>query len=322
MPQIKCWKTILRSNITNKEELAHYLCLTEDQKKKIITSKFTLNLPLRLAAKIQKSSIDDPLFRQFVPLDDELIDANNFISDPVGDNLCKLTPKLLHKYQGRVLLVCTSACAMHCRFCFRQNYDYLVSEKSFIRELELIASDSTISEVILSGGDPLSLPDRVLKELLDGISQIHHIKRIRFHTRFPIGIPERINADFLGILSKVPQQIWFVAHCNHVRELDQDVLFSLNSLKKLGVNLLSQTVLLKDVNDTIDDLKQLFEKLVDNGIMPYYLHQLDRVKGTTHFEVEEEKGKRLIQGLAKVLPGYAVPKYVREISGEPNKTPL
>ncbi len=211
---------------------------------------------------------------------------------------------------------------MHCRYCFRQNFDYETTLKTFEKELECIAQDSTLQEVILSGGDPLSLSDQVLKSILVELSAIPHVKRVRFHTRFPVGIPERIDADFLDIFTQIPLQVWFVIHANHPDELDADVLASLKSLQKLGIAVLNQSVLLQGVNDQISILKELSEKLVNHGILPYYLHQLDRVQGTAHFEVAEEHGKALIQALTGQLSGYAVPKYVREIPGESNKTGL
>jgi EF-P beta-lysylation protein EpmB len=285
-------------------------------------TSFPLNLPFRLASKIAKRTLEDPILKQFLPLQLESKITPGFIQDPVGDSLCRKETKLLHKYQGRVLLVCTSACAMHCRYCFRQNFDYDVKCKTFENEIAMIAQDSSIHEVILSGGDPLSLSDHLLEKLLQSISAISHVKRIRFHSRFPIGVPERIDASFLNLLKGLRPQIWFVIHTNHPKELDEDVLSHLQLLKNMGVLVLNQSVLLKDVNDTVETMVELCEKLVDHGILPYYLHQLDRVQGAAHFEVNQEKGLYLIQEIAKQLPGYAVPKFVKEIAGEPNKTPL
>ena len=281
--------------------------------------RFVLNLPFRLAAKIQKKNLDDPILRQFVPLQDEEVMDPNFKKDPVADALSCKTPKLLHKYAGRVLLVVTSACAMHCRYCFRQNFAYDSSHKEFEHELDFIAKDSSIHEVILSGGDPLSLDDQILDSVLQRIAAIPHVRKIRFHTRFPVGIPERIDAPFLAVLEKVPIQMWFVIHANHPRELDSDVLAALKIIQKLGIPVLNQSVLLKGVNDNADILIELSKKLSDHGIIPYYLHQLDQVQGAAHFEVKEDQGLDLISALKIQLPGYAVPKYVREIPGMPSK---
>jgi EF-P beta-lysylation protein EpmB len=220
------------------------------------------------------------------------------------------------------LLICTSACAMHCRYCFRQNFDYETENKGFAEELAMIAEDSSLHEILLSGGDPLSLSNTSLKALIEALAKIPHLKRLRFHTRFPIGIPERIDDEFLDILEKTRFQTWFVIHTNHPQELDKDIFQALKKVQKLGIPVLNQTVLLKGVNDNLETLKKLCETLVDQGILPYYLHQLDRVQGSHHFEVAEERGHELIEELLKEIAGYAVPKYVREISGEPSKTPL
>lgn len=317
------WRQIQRQNFTRIDPLADFLELSDGQRQQLLTKpRFVLNLPLRLAKKIAKGTLEDPILRQFVPLQDEMVRTPDFLEDPVGDKLFRLESKLLSKYEGRVLLVCTSACAMHCRYCFRQNFEYESQNKTFTKEIELIAKDPTIHEVILSGGDPLSLSDEVLEGLLHQLAGIPHINRIRFHTRFPIGIPERISPNFLNIIASIPKQIWFVIHANHPLELDADVIHHVKQLQRLGCTVLNQAVLLKGVNDELDVLKALCEKLVDHGILPYYLHQLDRVQGAAHFEVSEEKGRELIQELAKSLPGYAVPKYVREIAGEFSKTPL
>ncbi len=313
------WREIQKTNFRSLEKLAAFLEVDPEQLSS--SPRFALNLPLRLAKKIEKNSLSDPLFRQFVPLPEENEKLPNFSSDPVQDaSFCK-TDKLLQKYQGRALILTTSACAMHCRFCFRQNFDY--AEKSaFEEEIALIQKDPTIAEIILSGGDPLSLSDRVLSSLLKSLSAIEHIKVIRFHTRFPIGIPERIDESFLSILASSTKQIVFVLHANHPTEFDADVFSSLKTIQKLGIPTLLQTVLLKGVNDDLSTLQALFELSSQNGIIPYYLHQLDRVAGSAHFEVSTEKGKELIERLRAFLPGYAIPSYVQEIPKEKNKTPL
>lgn len=317
------WRQILRLNFTHWEKLADFLLLSEDQKQKILPkSSFGLNLPLRLAKKISKGSLNDPILKQFLPMLEETYSSEGFVHDPVGDQLCRREAKLLHKYEGRVLLVTTSACAMHCRYCFRQNFDYDSKNRSFSPEIQQIKQDASIHEVILSGGDPLSLGDAELQVLLRSVAEIPHVRRIRFHTRFPIGIPERIDESFLKLLAGIDRQIFFVIHANHPNELDEEIFSHLNSLKKLGVVLLNQAVLLKGINDDPETLKTLCEMLADRGILPYYLHQLDRVQGAAHFEVNEDKGIELIKAISQKLSGYAVPRYVREISGEPGKTPI
>ena len=214
----------------------------------------------------------------------------------------------------------TSACAMHCRYCFRKNYPYETADKHYENELESLRQDETIQEIILSGGDPLSLSNESLDQLLSRLQEIPHIKRIRFHSRFPIGIPERIDEEFLQLLKKFTFQFWFIVHVNHPVELDEDVLNALSHIRKLGVPVLNQAVLLKGVNDQEAILEALFRKLANHGIFAYYLHQLDKVQGSAHFEVSKERGLELIRHLEQSLPGYAVPKYVQEIQGEPSKT--
>src|ERR1700722_4508974 len=282
------WRQILRSNFKNWTLFSDFLELDALQRTAILPNpRFSLNLPRRIAQKIEKKTLKDPLLKQFLPLVEENVYTSHFSLDPVGDHLCQKTEKLIQKYHGRVLLTCTSACAMHCRYCFRQNFDYQCKDKTFNNEIEFIRGDSSIREVILSGGDPLSLPDDILSLLLTQFNDIPHLKLLRFHTRFPVGIPERINPSFLEMLTKSRQQIWFVLHVNHPRELDKDIFNAMKELQKAGAVILSQSVLLKEVNDSIETLQDLCEILIDHGIFPYYLHQLDKVQGAAHFEVEE-----------------------------------
>lgn len=314
------WRQIQRQNITRLDQLLDFLKISSTSL--CVDSKFPINIPLRLAKKMPKGTLDDPLIRQFVPLRDENHISPGFTDDPVGDLGCQRSPKLLHKYQGRVLLVTSSACAMHCRYCFRKEFPYETEVKDFANELNLIAQDDSISEVILSGGDPLSLSDARLQSLFEAIGAIPHIRRIRIHSRFPIGIPERITPELLEIFSSSKKQIYFVTHTNHPRELDQDIFAAFQQLQRLGITVLNQAVLLQGVNDDFATLHQLLETLCDHGILPYYLHQLDRVQGTAHFEVPIEKGKQLIEQLRNSLPGYAVPNYVQDLPGFESKKSL
>lgn len=321
--QVELWKKIQRENFTHWGRLAEYLCLSEEDRKELIVhQQFPLNLPARLAAKIDKGTLNDPIFKQFIPTTQENVQKEEFVLDPVGDSLSQKAPKLIHKYQGRVLLVCTSACAMHCRYCFRKNFDYAVLEKGFAEELEYIRRDSSIREVILSGGDPLSLQDKALEGLVLAITSIPHVKHLRIHSRFLIGIPERITAPFLEIFRKLPVQKWFVIHTNHPKELDADVESAIKSLQRAGFQVLNQSVLLRGVNDSADILTELSQRLIDIGVIPYYLHQLDKVSGSHHFEVSSEQGKVLVAEMRQRLPGYAVPEFVQEIAGEESKTPI
>lgn len=319
---IPLWRQILRTNITRFAPLVEYLELSPELQKKILQNpRFSINLPLRLAAKIRKNTLDDPLLRQFVPLDDELVSIPGFTPEPLQEQEFRKTKKILHKYQGRALLVTTSACAMHCRFCFRQNFPYETEEKGFEEELAYIAQDPTLSEIILSGGDPLSLTDQTLASLFNSLNQISHVKRIRFHTRFPIGIPERIDISFLELLASSQKQIFFVIHCNHPRELDADVVSALKKIQNLGIPVLNQCVLTKGVNDDEKTLLALSEALLQAGIIFYYLHELDLVQGAGHFALPETRGPQLIRYLQENTSGFGVPRLVREIPGQPSKTP-
>lgn len=313
------WKSILRQNFTDVKKLQKFLELPEEFFEEILYApSFRLNLPLRLAKKIEKNSVNDPLFLQFFPIKSR--GSKNFFKEPLQEGSVQKKPKLLHKYQGRALLLVSSACAMHCRYCFRQNFPYEKKSSGYEKELEYIRQDPSIHEVILSGGDPLSLDDQKLSSLLDAIDTIDHVKMVRFHTKFPIGIPERITPSFLQILRKSQKQIVFVIHINHVKEWDQDIQESLKKIASLGIPLLSQTVLLKRVNDKPPVLYKLFSTLSQNGVLPYYLHFLDPVLGAEDFYVSKKEGENLIHFLRSCMPGYAVPRFVQEIPGEKEKT--
>ena len=208
---------------------------------------------------------------------------------------------------------------MHCRYCFRQHYPYAAAY-DYSKELDLIRQDSSIKEIILSGGDPLSLSDHNLGKLISALESIPHLERLRFHSRFPIGIPERITPQLLQKFEGSRLKIWFVIHCNHHLELDEEVLQALSKITTLGIPVLNQGVLLKGVNDNSDTLIKLSETLINHGLIPYYLHQLDKVQGASHFEVSIEKGKSLIKEMRRQLPGFAVPRYVQDTNDRAHKT--
>ncbi len=314
------WRQKLRLNFTKWEPLADFLELGSEERGQILQkSSFRLNLPLRLAEKIAKGRLDDPILRQFLPTLQEEVAVPGFTADPLQEREAQLSPRLLKKYAGRALLVTSSACAMHCRYCFRRHFDYAPFQATFEEELAAINADESLSEILLSGGDPLSLSDEILARLIDGLNKMEHVKRLRFHSRFPIGIPERIDFSFIELLKKSRKQIYFVIHCNHPLELDAEVAASLSKIRSLGIPVLNQAVLLKGVNDSVETLKALSMRLIDEGILPYYLYQLDPVAGSAHFEVEASRGKELVAALARELPGYGVPRYVQEIAGEPSK---
>ncbi|MBX7067191.1 MAG: KamA family radical SAM protein [Parachlamydiales bacterium] len=317
---IPVWRQVQKNNFNRIELLLDFLEMAPDKREKILLRpNFALNIPFRLAAKMEKNSLNDPIFKQFVPLKEES-DTSFGVLEPLEDQNFRKSQKLLKKYRGRALMLATGACAMNCRFCFRQNFPYETEEKSFQQELALIAMDPTISEIILSGGDPLSLSDGSLASLFQALDEIPHLRRIRFHTRFPIGIPERIDDSFLAILSSSSKQVIFIIHCNHPKELDEEVAGALKKIQKLGIPVLNQSVLLKGVNDDERTLLSLCESLVNAGILPYYLHLHDPVRGTGHFDVPEERGLDLIRFLQENLSGYGVPHLVREEPGKPSKT--
>jgi EF-P beta-lysylation protein EpmB len=319
---IPIWRQVQRENFTDIQKLGRFLQLSEENRAQLWkTPRFVLNLPKRLAAKIEKNNLHDPILRQFIPLLDEQIETPGFLPDPVSDKTFQKEKKILHKYPGRALIVATSACAMNCRFCFRQNFPYEITP-DIEATIAYFQNHPHLKEAIFSGGDPLSLPDATLATYLDAFNKIPHLKRIRFHTRFPIGIPERIDPSFLKTLSSSTKQIYFTLHCNHPKELDPDVVSSLRQIARLGIPLLNQAVLLKGVNDNKETQLALSEALVDAGILPYYLHLLDPVQGAAHFLVPDQTGIDLLKHVQEHLSGYGVPRLVREEPGKQSKTYL
>lgn len=267
----------------------------------------------------------DPLLRQVLPVFNEHLPVDGFTADPVGDLAAERQPGVLHKYHGRVLLVLTGACAINCRYCFRRDYPYGTSSatpRQWQATLDAIAADESIGEVILSGGDPLVLDDTLLAEFVAGVEQIAHVKRLRIHTRLPIVIPERVTDKLVGWLNSSRLALVLVLHANHANELDQVVSVAVAKLAETGTLLLNQAVLLRGVNDSTKAQRELCERLVDLRVMPYYLHQLDRVAGAAHFEVPVAEGIEIIHQLRAQLPGYLVPRYVQEVAGEANKRVL
>jgi len=286
---------------------------------------FQLRVPRGYVARMKLGDPHDPLLRQVLPLAQEIIPAAGFTADPVGDSAAAAAPGLLHKYQGRALLVLTGACAVHCRYCFRRHFPYSEGPHGLADwepAIEYLAGDASIHEVILSGGDPLSLVDAQLSRLVERLAEIPHLARLRIHSRWPIVLPERVDDAMLAWLTGTRLTPWMVVHANHANELDDATCAALGRLVSAGVPVLNQAVLLGGVNDSVEALANLCERLVDLRVMPYYLHQLDRVAGAAHFEVPEETGRALVEQLRGRLPGYAVPQYVREIAGRAFKTPV
>ncbi|HEX5513534.1 MAG TPA: EF-P beta-lysylation protein EpmB [Gammaproteobacteria bacterium] len=287
-------------------------------------AQFPLRVPRGFVARMQRGDPNDPLLRQVLPLAAELEPAPGYLSDPVGDLQAMQPGGILHKYHGRVLLVATGACAIHCRYCFRRHFPYAEANAAadhWTAALDYIRSRPEISEVILSGGDPLVLNDRRLAELARALAEIPHLRRLRLHSRLPIVLPSRIDASLLDWFTGTRLTPVLVMHANHPRELDAEVAAATARLRQHGVVLLNQTVLLAGVNDSAETLIELSERLFTLGVQPYYLHALDRVQGAGHFESDAVL-RTLMPLLRARLPGYLVPQPVREEAGQPNKTPL
>lgn len=292
--------------------------------------QFPLRVPRAYVERMVPGDADDPLLRQVLPLGDEMLDMAGFVADPLEEGPASPIPGLLHKYAGRVLMVTTGACAIHCRYCFRRHFPY-AEHRSESRgdlldpwraALDYIASDASIDEVILSGGDPLSLNDDKLSHLAAALDAIPHLRRLRLHTRLPVVHPARVDDRLLDWLGKGRLQKVIVFHVNHGNEIDGNVGQVATELRQVGVTLLNQAVMLRGVNDSVDALVNLSQNLFDVGVLPYYLHMLDKVRGAAHFEVEEDKAQRLFQGLLARLPGFLVPRLVREVPAASSKVPV
>jgi L-lysine 2,3-aminomutase len=322
--QVPAWQSQLARAITEPAELLAVVGLGGEwlPAAQAASRLFPLRVPRGFVARMRKGDPHDPLLRQVLPLGEECLTAEGFSADPVGDLTAMAVPGLLHKYRGRVLLTATGACAVHCRYCFRRHFPYADANPAVDRwhaALAYIAGDDSITEVILSGGDPLSLSDRRLAELVRQLETIRHLRRLRLHTRLPIVLPERVNAELLAWLGDTKLKTVIVVHANHAQELDGPVRAVLGTLKAAGAELLNQSVLLRGVNDSVEALADLSEALFDAGTLPYYLHMLDKVQGAGHFEVPDATARRLMDALNARLPGYLVPRLVREIPGMPGK---
>jgi EF-P beta-lysylation protein EpmB len=285
-------------------------------------AQFPLRVPRGFVARMRRGDPHDPLLRQVLPVIDEECVVPGYGLDAVGDAAARGATGVIHKYAGRALLVATGSCAVHCRYCFRRHFPYAEETAAAARwseALDYLRADESIEEVLLSGGDPLSLSTAKLAEFTDALVRIPHVHRLRIHTRLPVVLPERIDAELTGWLRRLPQQVVVVIHANHANELDADVDAALRALRGTGATLLNQSVLLRGVNDEVDALIALSLRLFDAGVLPYYLHQLDRVAGIAHFEVGDDRAHDLHKTIMARLPGYLVPRLVREIAGEPNK---
>ncbi|MGH8227660.1 MAG: EF-P beta-lysylation protein EpmB [Steroidobacteraceae bacterium] len=285
---------------------------------------FPLLVPWSFVRRMRRGDPRDPLLRQVLPLAAERQDVPGFVADPLGERSATAAPGLLRKYRGRALLIATSACAVHCRYCFRREFPYAEHGNGprWQEALEALREDTGIEEVILSGGDPLTLGDARLAALTRALEPLGHVRRLRVHTRLPIVLPARVDAGLTAWLASLKWPVVMVLHANHANEIDAEVRGACAALRAAGATLLNQSVLLAGVNDDAAALAELSESLFGAGVLPYYLHVLDRVRGAAHFEVDEERARRITGELTARLPGYLVPRLVRECAGAPAKVPL
>ncbi len=325
--QPKSWQQLWREAVRDPRELLKMLALPHlaSQISDQAAARFPVRVPLGFIAKMRRGDAHDPLLRQVLPLLEEDVFAEGFSFDAVGDAAAKNGTGIIHKYHGRALLITTGSCAIHCRYCFRQHFPYAEETAASAHWSEAIAylkSDTSISELILSGGDPLSLSTAKLRELSDALVAVPHIKRLRLHTRLPVVLPERVDAELLTWLDGLRWPVAVVIHANHANELGRDVADAVSRLRQRDVTVLNQAVLLKGVNDSVTEQIQLSERLFEIGVLPYYLHQLDKVQGAAHFQIPDQRARDIHQSMMCALPGYLVPKLVQEIAGEASKTPL
>lgn len=321
------WQKQLQKARQRPEDLLKKLHIDDNQLviSESASKQFPVSAPEAYIKRIQAADAADPLLRQIMPVKEEEIELPKFISDPVGDLKSEKSPGLLHKYPGRVLLIVTGACAIHCRYCFRRHFPYsenTMSTANWQQALSYIESDESIEEVILSGGDPLTLTDTKLMSISSELASINHLQRLRIHSRIPVVLPERILQSDLHWFTATRLKPILILHINHAGELDSEAVKAIEKLKQHHIPLYNQSVLLKGVNDRLEDLIALSKMLFEHDIVAYYLHMLDPVSGASHFEVNEAKAKKLLHGLRENLPGYMVPTLVREVSGENSKIPL
>jgi len=325
--QPDCWQAQWRQAIRDPVELLAIVGLeaTDMGVSPEALAQFPLRVPRGFVARMRYGDAHDPLLRQVLPINAEMQPVRGFSFDAVGDGTARIAEGVIQKYQGRALLVATGSCAIHCRYCFRRHFNYSqenAAKHNWRNALAHIAADSTIHEIILSGGDPLSLSTARLTELTDALAHIKHIQRLRIHSRLPVVLPERIDSQLLHWLEGLPWPLAVVIHANHANEFDETVDSALAQLRNTGAQLLNQAVLLRGINDEVDTLAALSQRSFAAGVLPYYLHQLDRVQGAAHFEVSDEHAKALHAELAARLSGYLLPRLVREIAGESGKRAL
>ena len=323
------WQAEQQQAIRDPEQLLELLQLNGPEHKSLLNSakkaakSFPLRVPLAFAQRMHPGDINDPLLRQVLPLGGELEQHDGYSSDPVSDADALVAPGVLHKYSGRALLTLSPACGVHCRYCFRREFPYADNQPSGAQldtTLAWLSENKDVQEVILSGGDPLMLSDDKLSEFVEALEDIRHIRRIRIHTRQPIVLPSRVDDSLLDWLGDTHLQTVVVLHCNHANEIDDEVYAAMDDLRSSGTMLLNQSVLLRDVNDNVDSLCELSEALFEGSTLPYYLNMLDKVTGSAHLEVEEQRAIEIVDGMRSRLPGFLVPRLVRDVPGYSSKT--
>jgi len=322
-----CWQDELAATIRDPAVLLARLEIAPAQLDgaAVAQQAWSIRAPLPYVARMKKGDINDPLLKQILPLGAEMQSVPGFSNDPLAEEDANPIPGVVHKYHGRVLFIISPACAIHCRYCFRRHFAYednTPGKGQWQAALDYLRQDESISEVIYSGGDPLAANDNFLLWITQQIATIPHIKRLRIHTRLPLVIPSRIDQSCLHWLTATRLKVVMVWHINHANEIDQAVMAAAQKLKQHGIELLNQSVLLKQVNDSVPTLVALSERLWDTGILPYYIHRLDKVAGAAHFHISDQKIRRLQQGLMETLPGYLVPRFVCEQPGARSKTAL
>lgn len=326
LPTAADWRELWRASITDAGELLRTVGLEHlAGRLPPADAGFALRVPRGFAARMRPGDASDPLLLQVLPQLAELEQAPGYLTDPVGDLAAREAQGLLHKYEGRALLIASGSCAVNCRYCFRRHFPYgeeMAAAGQWRKALEHLRQDASITELILSGGDPLSLATPKLEELSRGLAEIPHVTRLRIHTRLPVVLPERIDDAFLAWFAALPLQKVVVLHANHANEFDAAVDAACRRLREAGATVLNQSVLLKQINDDADTLVKLSERLFAAGVLPYYLHQLDRVQGAAHFEVDDARALELVEAMRRRLPGYLVPKLVREVGGDASKRPV
>ncbi len=322
------WQQQLADVVSSPVQLAQLLQLPDSylQAAQQAHEDFIVRVPKAFLRRIKKGDINDPLLRQIWPISAENEQPPaGYVFDPLGEVGSNKTPGIIHKYHGRVLLITNGSCAVHCRYCFRRHFPYddnILSSQQWLEALDYIKERPEINEVILSGGDPLTNNDKRLFALIHAIEQIPHVSRLRIHTRLPIVIPARVTDELVAGLTQTRLNVVVVVHANHANEIDQEVASSLSRLHKAGIHVLNQAVLLKDINDDLKSQVDLSEALFDCQVLPYYLHLLDPVVGAHHFEVKLVDAQNLILAIQGHLPGFLVPKLVKEVDGQPSKTQI